>query len=92
VAWASAVLPFVFALFWRQHREQLTPESLCERRHILWLTAMLPVTLAAAAVLFAVTMYSRRRQHPWADRGGRVADALALGLAQPDVTWAPGKF
>jgi hypothetical protein len=90
VAWACAVLPFAFVLFWRQHRHALTAETVCARPHILWLTAMVPVVLMAAAVLFAVTM----TVIDGGIHGPTVAvprqTLLRWGVVAPDVTWTPG--
>jgi uncharacterized membrane protein len=89
-AWGCAVLPFAFTLFWRQHRHGLSAEALCERRHILWLTAMVPLVLAAATMLFALTMMI-------IDGGLHGPTAAVLrqtllrwGWVRPDVTWTPG--
>jgi uncharacterized membrane protein len=56
VAWGSAVLPFAYVLFWYQTRRALTPVDLGAWLHIRWLLLQVPLVLAAAAVLFCVSM------------------------------------
>ena len=56
IAWASAVLPFSFALFLLQTRHSIEPETLGDSENAHWLWRRIPLILAAAAVLFFGTM------------------------------------
>ncbi|MBI5509781.1 MAG: carotenoid biosynthesis protein [Deltaproteobacteria bacterium] len=89
VAWSAAVLPFAWLLFWRRQRFGIPVEALGERAHVLWLAAMVPAVLAAAAVLFLTVMTA-------VDGGlGPTyavlrATFIRVGVLAPDATWAPG--
>ena len=89
-AWACAVLPFAFALFWRQHRFGLSPDGVCARRHVLWLTAMVPAVLMVAALLFAVTMVVVDNGFHGPTWAVLRQTLMRWGIVGPDVTWAPG--
>jgi len=56
IAWASAVLPFSFALFLLQTRHSIEPETLGDSENRRWLWRRILLILAAAAVLFFSTM------------------------------------
>lgn len=55
VAWCCAVFPFTWLIFRREKREGLAPGEIANS-HKLWLLWRIPLVLAAAAVLFLVTM------------------------------------